>query len=53
MVPWYHDMKIVDDRLTAVEDKVERILELIEGISKDLKGENIGIKEEINKSGKR
>ena len=53
-VPWAYDMQIVDERLTVVEDKVEQIMELLKGISNDLsKGENIGIKEEINKGSKR
>lgn len=53
-VPWAYDMQIVDERLTAVEDKIEQIMDLLKDISNDLsKGDNIGKQEETHKSSKR
>lgn len=50
---YIHDLSIFDERLTAVEDKVEQLMELLKDISKDLSngGNNIGKQEEINKRG--
>ena len=36
IVPWAYDMQVVDERLTAVENKVEQIMKLLKDISADL-----------------
>ena len=51
---YFNDMEVVDRRLTKLEEDYDKIIKLLEDMTKDLSkigGNTNGIKEEVNKRG--